>query len=58
MRLYSLGILRKYILPPAGLFHYLANRKLIPFMNRYHDQSAEKGHICVIDVTPLHAAFL
>ena len=42
----------KYILTPVGLAHYLAHLNLLQLNRRYHAQSAEKGHPCVLEVTP------
>jgi hypothetical protein len=49
---------RKYILTPAGLRHYLLNFRLLRPMHAYHAQSAAKGLPCVIDVIPEQAEFL
>ena len=48
----------KYILSAGGLLNHFANWRLLGMTRRYHAQSDEKGHPCIIDVTPEHIEFL
>jgi general stress protein 26 len=57
-RSYNRRVTRKYVLTLSGIRHYLAHLRQLPFMRRYHAQSASRGHSCVIEVTPLEAEFL
>jgi general stress protein 26 len=57
-RVYHHRAIRKYVLTPGGICHYLAHVRQLMSMHRYHAQSAQQGQSCVIEVTPLEAEFL
>jgi len=57
-RSYGLRVARKYLLTPGGIRNALAHFRQLPFMRKYHAQSAEKGQSCVIEVTPEQVEFL
>ncbi len=57
-RSYNLRVVRKYILTPGGIRHYLAHIRQLHLQRIYHAQATEKGLACVIEVTPEQAEFL
>lgn len=56
--IYNLRVWLKYSVSPGGLLNNLVNLRLARLMRQYHQQSADKGSACVIDITPGHAEFV
>ncbi len=52
VRTYSLKVVRKYILTPAGLLNWLTHLRQIWLRRYYTAQSRQKGRTCVIEVSP------
>ncbi len=52
IRRYSLGVVRKYILTPRGLFSWLTHPRQAWLRRYYTAQSRQKGKTCIIEVTP------
>jgi general stress protein 26 len=55
---YDLRATQKYFLTSSGSHNTLAHIPQLPFMHKYHAQSAEKNSFCVIEVIPEQANFL
>ena len=52
LRLYSLRVVRKYILTPGGIINWLTHPRELWLRRYYSAQSAQKGRTCVIEVSP------
>ena len=52
LRLYSLLVVRKYILTPGGIINWLTHPRELWLRRYYSAQSAQKGRTCVIEVSP------
>lgn len=55
---YDFRAARKYMLRPGAIGNTLAHLRQLPVRRRYRAQSAARGRSCVIEVSPLDAAFL
>ncbi len=52
VRAYAIGIVRKNILTPGGVFNMLSHPRRLWLRRYYTAQSREKGPTCVIEVRP------